>query len=130
LSADGFCSVSWHVLDTRKHGALPQSRRRIYIIGLAAHLVIGTPTFGVAPSAVQLSAVLDEPELGEGCDVLPPMTQSKVRANVTAELGRLRALGIDPAEQDRIIDADASVGRHPRSSTHSPCLTHSRGGGL
>ena len=52
------------------------------------------------------------------------------RANVTAELGRLRALGIDPAEQDRIIDADASVGRHPRSSTHSPCLTHSRGGGL
>ena len=39
-------------------------------------------------------------------------------------------LSVFPGDVDRIMDADASVGRAPASGTHCPCLTHSRGQGL
>ena len=41
LRAMGYYEVSVHVLDSRKHGGLPQSRRRVYIIGICWFFVCG-----------------------------------------------------------------------------------------
>lgn len=131
LEAEGYYRVSWRILNT-KHFGLPQSRRRIYITGIASSLAVGTPCFTkyVEPHAPQLVDYLDAPEADDCCDRLPPLSQRIARTNVVFEIARLRTLGLDPSSPDRILDADSSTGRSPRSRTYSPCLTHSRSQGL
>ena len=131
LKAGGFYSVSWRVLNTR-HFGLPHSRRRIYITGIASSFAVGSPCFTkhVKLHSRQLTDYLNSPEADDCCDRLPLFSQTVARSNVVRELARLRKLGLDPSSPDRILDADASRGRSPRSQTHSPCLTHSRRKGL
>ena len=78
----------------------------------------------------KLADFLDPVLASDDCRTLPPASQGTARANVVAELARLDALGVVMSGEDRIIDADCSVKRAPRSLTHCHCLTHSRRQGL
>ena len=93
-------------------------------------LFVVAPRFSACDSEIKLADVLDKHEDGDDCNRLPPSRQQTARVNVSKELERLAVLSVSPGDVDRIMDADASVGRAPASCTHCPCLTHSRGQGL
>ena len=81
-------------------------------------------------SPAGLADYLDEREAGESPDRLPAASQATARTIVISELRRLRRLGVDPSNPDRIMDVDCSLKWASKSHTHSPCLTTSRTRGL
>ena len=110
---------------------LPQSRRRVYIVGICRVHQVGVFRFPV-PSGRRrhLDDVLDLRERGESPSLLPPSSQPTARAIVARELKRLQRAGVDPSFPDRILDIDCSLKWASKSCTHSPCLTASRTRGL
>ena len=125
LRDNGTYCITWHVLNSHDYG-VPQSRQRVYVIGIRAEIAWDTPVFDGDKLDGSLSVVLDTPEIDDDCDRFPPSTQATARANIASELVRLRTGGVDPATPDRIMDVDCSVKRAHRSTLHSPCLTFSR----
>ena len=111
--------VSWKVINTKTCG-IPQSRPRLYIVGLRRD-VSSKPflfPFEIAPMA--LCDLLDPGALGDSHLRMPPMTQRSARSNVAAVLkGQVvrRAL-VQGAEL--ILDIDASSSWRGKPSECSP----------
>ena len=86
LRDGGYNEVTAHVLDTRKHGGLPQSRRRLYLIGVSWFLHVAIPRLEAAVEHLSLSDVLNPRGVLDDCRRLPPTTQSTARTNVATSL--------------------------------------------
>ena len=122
------------LLDTRFNG-LPQSRPRVYMVGLRRDLLerrCSTNSFAFpAPvQGVDLAGFLDPRGPGDSPSRLPPPRQRHNRSRVSAALASAAANGLYLVRQDIVMDCDASASRsHPHPPV-APTLTRSRIQGL
>jgi len=124
----GTYNVQAKILDTKEHG-VPQSRRRIYFVGIKKSCDRGTfeypepmPKPSIERFLQRRSGKVDETQL-------PPVSQGTARANVKRALKELKANGADPLNKPWIVDCDSSGPRMKYTLDVSPCLTCSRAGG-
>ena len=130
LRVGGHYAVRHAVYDA-KRCCVPQSRRRIYIVGVSVHL--GGEDFvlpGSDLSTPPLSSFLGPRLESDDCRRMPPSSQRNATRVLHAELAMLRRESVRPSVPDRVLDIDASPDWASRSATVAPCLTHSRAQGL
>ena len=85
LSVDGCYAVRYAVYDAQDCG-VPQSRRRVYIVGVACHL--GGETLVLPSSKADtpaLASFLGPRDAGDTPWRMPPESQQNARANLTRE---------------------------------------------
>lgn len=126
LEALGKYNVQAQVMDTKQHG-IPQSRPRIYFVGIKKSVDQGTFEF---PEPVGCAAVEDllEPRKRrpDPRTDLPPKKSRGSRANVQLALKQLQAKGHDPLRECWFIDCDSSANRMNIMNNYSPCMIRSR----
>lgn len=117
------------LLDTKEHG-LPQSRKRVYIVGIHKVYAVGTFEFPEPVERPSIEMFLEPRVARPHPDIdLPPARSSTARANVIKTLRELRERGHDPLSEPWIIDCDSSGYRMSCMQDISPCLTCSRAAG-
>ena len=119
-------SVSWKILDSKKVGYVPQSRRRWYLV--AVHAAAVSPSAAVSlsslwPQQVPMPALASILE-NQPCISLP--SAPKAKAKVIRVLQVLKQKGVDPRSIDDLVVNCNSIGGRP-SKSYTPCLTASRG---
>jgi DNA (cytosine-5)-methyltransferase 1 len=128
LEALGTYNIYHQLLDTKQHG-VPQSRRRIYIVGIKRTCDKNIFQF---PEPVELPSIENflEPRTSRPTAAqLPPRTNTTARTNVMRALKDVRSKGHDPLTEAWIVDCDSSPGRAKWVRGISPCFTCSRGSG-
>jgi len=128
LEAIGKYNVCTKLLDTKEHG-IPQSRRRIYIVGIRKRFDDGSFNFPEPVPRPSIELFLEPKPKLPAKVTLPPASQGTARTNVLRTLKELKANGCSPLEVPYIIDCDSSPYRSKYLKEVSPCLTCSRGGG-
>jgi len=127
----GSYNIYHQLLDTKEHG-VPQSRRRIYIVGIKKSVDRGSFRFPEPVERPSIEAFL-EPRAAESRRLsracLPPRTQGTARTNVVRALKELKACGHNPLKEAWVVDCDSSGPRTKWMRGVSPCLTCSRAGG-
>jgi len=126
LESLGTHNVYSKILDTKEQG-LPQSRRRIYFIGIKKSCDDGSFEFPEPVPRPSINLFLDQ-TLGDGKQ-LPPASQTTARANVKRALKEISAQGLNPLTEPFIVDCDSSGPRMKYMRDVTPCLTCSRAGG-
>ena len=116
--------VRWKIIDSRYQGA-PQSRRRVYIVGLRRDSIVSNFIWPPPLPVVPLRNCLDTDDTVEGRNRFPKATQKTARRNVREVYEKLEAQGIDPRRHDIMIDTDSS--RPSYSIDHAPTVTSTRG---
>jgi len=124
----GNYTIHHQILDTKEHG-VPQSRRRIYFVGIKKSIDRGTFKFPKPVKRLSIEAFLDPKQGKVDGTMLPPVKQGTARANVIKALQELQAKGHDPFNEPWIIDCDSSMARMKYVKDVTPCMTCSRGGG-
>ena len=114
------------VLNTSDFG-LPQSRRRLYVVGILHSECERSFTWPLPIPSAPLSALLDPKDPGADLSRLPE--GNVAQANVVHHLKELRKRGVDPELQDCVIDCDSSPAWSQSMVERCPCLTHSRAQG-
>mmetsp|Transcript_35378 Transcript_35378/g.82160 ORF Transcript_35378/g.82160 Transcript_35378/m.82160 type:complete len:370 (-) Transcript_35378:93-1202(-) len=128
LEALGGYNIYSQVLDTKEHG-IPQSRRRVYIVGIKKDCDRGTFAF---PEPVQLPSIerfLEPRPTRPPASALPPESQGTARKNVRQALKELVEKGHNPMKESFVVDCDSSPYRMKYAKDVSPCITCSRGAG-
>mmetsp|Transcript_54883 Transcript_54883/g.172195 ORF Transcript_54883/g.172195 Transcript_54883/m.172195 type:complete len:326 (-) Transcript_54883:67-1044(-) len=128
LEAIGKYNVYAKVLDTKEHG-VPQSRRRIYIVGIKRVVDNGSFEFPEPVPRPSIELFLEPRPAHLAKSRLPPESQGTARTNVINALKELKANGCRPLKVPYIIDCDSSPYRSKYHKDVSPCLTCSRGAG-
>lgn len=126
--ADGGYDIQHEVLDTKKNG-VPQSRRRIYIIGVRKDVNTGTFSFPEPIPCPSIKKFLDKKKPCEEIKAFPPASQKTASTNVRHWMSELQAQGKDPRKSCYVIDVDSSTPRSKAVKDISPCITCSRGSG-
>jgi len=124
----GTYNVYHQILDTKQHG-VPQSRRRIYIVGISKASDKGTFAFPEPIEMPSIEAFLDPRERAPTRADLPPRSQGTARANVMTALREIKKAGHDPLNEAWVVDCDSSADRSKWIKGVTPCMTCSRGGG-
>ena len=122
LSCNGAYQVSSRVLNTRRHG-LPQSRSRLYIVGLLAHAMVAPFEFPDEIEPLSLTDILDPVSPADCCSTLPPQSQRNARANAARALLFPATKVLLASGSDALMDVDASQGWCGKASPVAPCLT-------
>uniref|UniRef100_A0A7S1MA44 DNA (cytosine-5-)-methyltransferase n=1 Tax=Alexandrium catenella TaxID=2925 RepID=A0A7S1MA44_ALECA len=128
LEALGSYNVYHQMMDTKQHG-VPQSRRRVYIIGIKKTRDDGSFSFPQPVETPSIEVFLDPRPRVPGRSALPPESQTTARANVKRALKELTAKGHDPLKTPFVVDCDSSPDRSKYFRAVSPCLTCSRAAG-
>jgi len=128
LEALGMYNVQHQILDTKQHG-VPQSRRRVYIVGIKKSCDNGTFSFPQPVEKPPIEAFLEPQRAKPSSAMLPPRSQGTARANVVRALKELREQGRDPLSEPWIIDCDSSGPRMKYVFDVTPCMTCSRAAG-
>ena len=128
LRGNGRYCVEHRVLNTLTFG-LPQSRHRVYVVGVRTDVMVSPIVFPVGREPVALVDFLDPLEAGDSPHRLPQSEQKSARQHVVWELERLAAIG-ETLELDRVMDVDCAQQWGGKSKTWCPCLTRSRTRGL
>merc|ERR550532_1316704 len=115
-------------LDTKEHG-VPQSRRRIYFVGIRKNCDDGSFAFP-EPVPRPIIDLFLEPrrKVAPGLE-LPPKSQTTAHANVKRALKDIKAQGLDPLKETFIVDCDSSGPRMKYVRDVTPCMTCGRAGG-
>ena len=134
--------VSWRLLDTRTHGALPQRRERVYIVGIKGPATCGTPATGAIPATDGGRIVWPQPvqrislgDIFEGTPKLYDYNNYKYPAlcrnraiNLRQAVGRVSAKalqeGADPASYSVVADLGGQKVQVGYDICH--CLTSKR----
>jgi len=124
----GNYNIHHQMLDTKEHG-VPQSRRRIYFIGIKKTIDRKTFEFPEPVKRPSIEKFLDRKKGKVDATMLPPESQGTARANVIKAIKELQEKGHDPFNEPWIIDCDSSEPRMKYIKDFSPCLTCSRGAG-
>mmetsp|Transcript_58013 Transcript_58013/g.175372 ORF Transcript_58013/g.175372 Transcript_58013/m.175372 type:complete len:372 (-) Transcript_58013:35-1150(-) len=128
LEALGTYNVYSKVLDTKEHG-VPQSRRRIYFVGIKKSCDDGSFDFPEPVPRPSIELFLEPRRRRPLRSVLPPRTQTTALANVRRALRELTEQGYDPLKVPFVVDCDSSGPRMKYVKDVSPCLTCSRAAG-
>lgn len=128
LKALGCYNVHHQILDTKDHG-VPQSRRRIYMVGIRKDHDVGTFSFPEKIPCPSIELFLDAKKKSENPAVLPPASQTTARNNVIFWNRKLQKSGVNPAQKTYIMDIDSSSGRSKAVKGVTPCFTCSRAAG-
>jgi len=124
----GSYNIYHEILNTKEHG-IPQSRRRVYIVGIAKASDRGTFAFPEPLEMPPIEAFLEPREGMPTRTDLPPRSQGTARANVMRALRELQKAGHDPLNETWVVDCDSSAGRSKWFKGVTPCMTCSRGAG-
>jgi len=132
LEGLGCYNIYHQLLNTKEHG-IPQSRARMYFVGIKKSHDDKTFAFPAALPADKrpsIEAFLD-PRLGRPSrQDLPPKSSSTARKNVIQVLKDIeRTKDSDPLKEPWIIDIDSSPHWANKSLGLMPCMTRSRGAG-
>ena len=143
--------VSWRILDSKTHGAVPCSRPRVYIVGIRRSATgvgsatggLGSATGGLEPVAVvwpckvpcpALSTIIDDTGKLTDYDNYPcsQISSDTKRENLIEAVKRVKVVAREqsrePNELCVVVDLGGSkvqMGWH-----HAPCLTKTRGQAL
>ena len=144
--------VSWRILDTRTHGAVPCSRPRVYIVGIRRSATcglgsatggLGSAAGGLEPVAVvwpckvpcpALSTIIDDTGKLSDYDNYPfyQISSRTKRENLEEAVMRVKTVAHresrDPTE--RCVVADLGGSKVMMGWNHAPCLTKARGQAL
>ena len=113
------------IINTNEHG-IPQSRPRLYIIGLAKKQDRGTFKFPDEIGHVGMSEILDGAKRAPTCKDVPPASQTTACRNFLQAMGEIVSQGLDPFKEPCIADLDST--KVSWKHNMSPCLTRTRGG--
>jgi site-specific DNA-cytosine methylase len=94
LREGGVYQVHHKIVNTLNFG-LPQSRRRLYVVGIRNDCVVSDFVFPSERLEVDLETFLGPRKPGDSVGRLPPLKQDNARRHVRRELARLRAGGLD-----------------------------------
>ena len=144
--------VSWRLLDSQTHGAVPQSRPRVYIVGIRRSATgglgsatggLGSATGGLEPVAVvwpcevpcpALSMILDDTEKLIDYNNYPfsQISSRTRRENLQEAVRRVKAVARKESREptERCVVADLGGSKVQMGWHHAPCLTKTRGGAL
>jgi len=128
LEALGTYNIYHELLDTKDHG-VPQSRRRIYFVGIKKSCDDGTFQFPEPVKRPSIELFLDPRRARPSRTDLPPQSQSTARRNVIKSLKDIGLKGYDPLKVPFLVDVDSSTYRMKHMKDLAPCLTCSRGKG-
>jgi len=113
--------VHWNILDSCKHGGLPQSRRRVFVVGIGKDFIVAPFVWPTVIPSVSLDEALGS-EVGSPQD-FAKLSKTKQK-NILQMMEKYRAA--DHETDDYICEVGNSV---PFAMNHmSPCLTHTRAG--
>jgi DNA (cytosine-5)-methyltransferase 1 len=128
LEALGLYNVYHQILDTKEHG-VPQSRRRIYIVGILKSQDQGTFEFPKPIARPSIETFLDPRKRKPTKFDLPPRSAGTALTNVKRAIKELMATGRDPFKEPWIVDCDSSPARSKYCFDVTPCMTCSRAAG-
>ena len=109
---------------------LPQSRSRLYVIGIRADVQQHEFSFPGDVDPMELRELLDPPVPSDSWKRLPPPSQRLARSNVQAALKHKGTLKLLKDGSALILDVDASAGWCWKAREVCPCLTRSSARGL
>lgn len=121
-------NVQWKVMNTHEHG-VPQSRSRIYIIGIRKDCQRSEFNFPEPLPEVSINSVLDPVRRKPKMQDLPPASSSTARSNVKQVLKQLTAKGDDPLKKTFVIDCDATARFRTVMFNRVMCMTKARAKG-
>jgi len=131
LEALGTYSIYHQVLNTKEHG-LPQSRARMYFVGIKKSYddkSFAFPEPLPKEKRPSIEAFLDPPCGRPSRQDLPPKSAGNARYNVINQLKELELKGSNPLKEPWIIDIDSTPAWVTRMLGQMPCMTRSRGKG-
>ena len=121
-------NIYHHLLDTKDHG-VPQSRKRVYIIGIRQDVDQRTFTWPEKLPLPSIEEFLDPRDPDLAATGLPPPRQGTARRNVQNKLQMHKEQGEDPHMKCFVVDCGSSEYRCKSVEGVSPCITCSRGDG-
>mmetsp|Transcript_56204 Transcript_56204/g.174295 ORF Transcript_56204/g.174295 Transcript_56204/m.174295 type:complete len:372 (-) Transcript_56204:113-1228(-) len=124
----GCYNIYHQLLDTKEHG-VPQSRRRIYFVGIKRSCDDGTFKFPEPVERPSIELFLEPRKARPSKTDLPPQRSGTARRNVLKVLKDISLKGYDPLKVPFLVDIDSSTYRMNYARDVSPCLTCSRGAG-
>lgn len=128
LDALGDYNIYHQMLDTQQHG-VPQSRKRIYMVGIKKSCDKGTFTFPEPLKTPSIESFLQPRKRKPTMEDLPSESNGTAYSNVKRCLEELMAKGHDPFKEPWILDCDSSPHRSQYKLGVTPCLTCSRAAG-
>jgi len=128
LGALGLYNVYTQVLDTKDHG-LPQSRPRVYFVGIMKSFDDKSFTFPEPVPRPSIELFLESRRTRPSKTDLPPQSGGTARRNVIKSLKDIAKKGFDPLKVPFVVDIDSSTPRMKFMKDLMPCMTCSRGRG-
>merc|ERR1719468_941385 len=128
LEALGTYNIYHQLLDTKQQG-IPQSRRRVYMVGIKKSCDKGTFTFPEPVKMPSIESFLDPRKRKPTMEDLPPESNTTAHGNVKRALEELIAKGHDPFRESWVVDIDSSAARMQYKFDCTPCMTCSRAAG-
>jgi len=125
---DGAYSVDWKLLDTQDHG-VPQSRPRVYIVGIRKDCQRSKISFPEPLERVSIESFLDPVKRKPTMETLPAKSSKTQYVNVKRTLKQLTAKGENPLTKTFIIDHNSSPKFCGWMKDKVMCMTKSRARG-
>jgi len=125
----GAYEIQTKLLSSQDHG-VPQSRPRIYIIGIRKDCKQCNFEFPEPVARVSIDTCLDPVKRKPTLEELPPKTNKTAYNNVRQVLKDLIAEGVKPLAKTHIIDCDASPAFRSVMRDRTMCMTKSRASGF
>lgn len=125
-----YYAVDWDFMDAKDFG-VPQSRRRVIIVGLARAHMVGVFAFPEPMPTPSLNKVLEPVQKHQLKNPeLPTSTTGLANFVVALENIQQRGGQYDKREENWVADLGPSVSRGPQIMTDlCPCITRARAGG-
>jgi len=125
---NGAYSVEWKLMDTQDHG-VPQSRPRVYIIGIRKDCQRAEIQFPEPLKKVSIEKLLDRKTRRPTMKHLPPKSSGTAYRNVKRVLKELKQKGKHPFTRTFIIDHNSTPKFCGYMENKVMCMTKSRAGG-
>jgi DNA (cytosine-5)-methyltransferase 1 len=115
--------IYWKVMNSAAYGAVPQNRKRVYIVGILASQRRASFCWPRQVPCPPLTEILDVVRATPLSEPTSPLARTKLRR----AYAKAKAAGIDPRKQCIAVNCDARECTWKLNST--PCLTSTRGAG-
>jgi DNA (cytosine-5)-methyltransferase 1 len=125
---NGVYSVDWKLLDTQDHG-VPQSRQRVYIVGILKDRQRSEIRFPETIPRVSIETFLDPVDIAPTMEDLPSELSKTAHRNVKRTMEDLAARGERPLLKTFVIDHGSSAKRCSVVEDKVMCMTKSRAAG-